>query len=69
MQGFSSVLRAFVKAHMMDMFEDYRLEGCIRILISLNGNELPVIYDLKDRIDKRMTIYRKVRMKDRCSKL
>lgn len=50
-----------LKAHMRDMFEDYRLEGGIRIPISLNGNEAYLLFDdLKTRIDKRMTLYRKV---------
>ena len=50
-----------LKAHMRDMFEDYRLEGGIRIPISLNGNETYVLFDdLKSRIDKRISIYRKV---------
>lgn len=49
-----------LKAHMRDMFEDYRLEGGIRIPISLNGNEAYIVYDdLKKRFDKRISLYRK----------
>lgn len=49
-----------MKAHMRDMYEDYRLEGGIRIPISLNGNEAYMVFDdLKSRIDKRISLYRK----------
>ena len=49
-----------LKAQLRDIFEDYRLEGGIRIPISLNGNEAYVVFDdLKYRLDKRISVYRK----------
>lgn len=49
-----------LKAQLKDMFEDYRLEGGIRIPISLNGNEAYLLFDdLKYRLDKRIALYRK----------
>lgn len=49
-----------LKAQLRDMFEDYRLEGGVRIPVALNGNEAYLVYDdLKYRLDKRVALYRK----------
>ncbi len=49
-----------MKAQLRDMFEDYRLEGGVRIPVALNGNEAYLVYDdLKYRLDKRISLYRK----------
>lgn len=50
-----------VKATMKDIFEDYSLEGGVRIPTTFDGSEyFLVLDDKKDLIDKRYAIYRKV---------
>jgi hypothetical protein len=50
-----------VKATMKDIFEDYSLEGGVRIPTTFDGSEYFLVFDdKKDLIDKRYAIYRKV---------
>ena len=48
------------KANVKDLFEDYALEGGVRIPTSFNGSEYFLVFDnKKSRIDKRIALYRK----------
>jgi len=48
------------KANIKDLFEDYVIEGGVRIPTSFNGSEYFLVFDnKKSRIDKRMALYRK----------
>ena len=48
------------KANVKDLFEDYVLEGGVRIPTSFNGSEYFLVFDnKKSRIDKRIALYRK----------
>jgi hypothetical protein len=50
-----------VKATMKDIFEDYTLEGGVRIPTTFDGSEYFLVFDdKKDLIDKRYALYRKV---------
>ena len=50
-----------LKANFKDLFEDYELEGGIRIPTTFNGSEYFVIFDnKKKRLDKRIAAYRRV---------
>lgn len=49
-----------LKANFKDLFEDYEIEGGVRIPTTFNGTEYFLIYDdKKKRLDKRYAIYRK----------
>lgn len=48
------------KANIKDLFEDYTVEGGVRIPTTFNGSEFFLVFDNKKaRIDKRIAIYRK----------
>jgi hypothetical protein len=49
------------KASVSDLFEDYKLEGGIRVPTTFNGNEFFLTFDNnKRRLDKRIAIYRRL---------
>jgi hypothetical protein len=49
-----------LKANLKDLFEDYSVEGGVRIPTSFNGSEYFLVFDnKKSRIDKRFALYRK----------
>jgi hypothetical protein len=49
-----------IKANVKDLFEDYTLEGGMRIPTNFNGSEYFMLFDnKKSRIDKRFALYRK----------
>lgn len=49
-----------LKANFKDLFEDYEIEGGVRIPTTFNGTEYFLVYDdKKKRLDKRYAIYRK----------
>ncbi len=51
-----------LKAKIKDLFEDYAIEGGVRIPTNFNGTEYFMIFDNnKRRIDKRFAIYRQTR--------
>jgi hypothetical protein len=50
-----------LKANFKDLFEDYQLEGGVRVPITFNGAEYFLVYDnKKKRIDQRIAAYRRV---------
>lgn len=58
---FNPGLNAFVKLGAIDLFEDYRLTGGIRIAGNLQSNEyLLQVENLKKRLDKKYVLYRKL---------
>jgi hypothetical protein len=49
-----------LKANIRDLFEDYNIEGGVRIPTSLNGSEYFLVFDnKKSLIDKKIALYRK----------
>ncbi|MBK8279617.1 MAG: hypothetical protein IPK94_05625 [Saprospiraceae bacterium] len=51
-----------IKAQIKDIFEDYVMEGGVRIPTNFNGTEYFLTFDNnKQRIDKRLAIYRQTR--------
>jgi len=59
--GLVTPMGLLLRAKLKDKFDDYQLEGGIRIPISLNGNETYLVFDnLKNRLDQRIALYRKV---------
>ena len=49
-----------VKAHVKDLFEDYSVEGGVRIPTTFNGSEYFLVFEnKKSRIDKKFALYRK----------
>jgi hypothetical protein len=49
-----------LKANFKDLFEDYEIEGGIRIPTSFNGSEYFLLFnDRKGRLDKRYAVYRR----------
>ena len=49
------------KASVSDLFEDYKLEGGIRVPTTFNGNEFFLTFDNnKRRLDRRVAIYRRL---------
>lgn len=54
-----------VKAYIKDIFEDYSLEGGLRLPTTFDGSEYYVLFDNKKaRIDKRYAFYRRARFVD-----
>jgi len=51
-----------LKTNFKDLFEDYQIEGGVRMPTTFNGSEFFLIFDAKKkRMDKRFAAYRKVR--------
>jgi len=51
-----------LKTNFKDLFEDYQIEGGVRMPTTFNGSEFFLIFDAKKkRLDKRFAAYRKVR--------
>jgi hypothetical protein len=58
--GLLSPVGLLLFGKLMDKFDDYQLEGGIRIPVSLNGNETYLTYtDRKHRLDQKVSLYRK----------
>ncbi len=59
-QLLTSPMGFLLKANVKDLFEDYVIEGGVRIPTSFNGSEFFMVFDnKKSRIDKKMALYRK----------
>ncbi len=51
-----------IKANFKDLFEDYQLEGGMRLPTTFNGSEFFLVFDAKKKLlDKRFAAYRRVR--------
>ncbi len=59
-QLLTSPLGILFKANIKDLFEDYSVEGGVRIPTNFTGSEYFLVFDnKKSRIDKRIALYRK----------
>ena len=59
---FNTGLNGMFKLGMVDLFEDYKLVGGIRIPMSLSGNDMFIAFEaLKKRFDHRLTYFRQLR--------